>query len=215
MTTLYLDIETLPADWTDEQVDAHARAAVPGNYSKPESIAKWIEENRLEQWSRTALDWRYARICAIGMIVEIGHDVQERLCVTLDEHGEGKMLGELDAVLHQYAPDTIVGHNVIGFDLPRLHIAAARTVPALARRLSEYRGHRHAVVDTMRLAMGSERCRLADLAAALGIEGKSGDGSQVHELWLAGRVDALAAYCLQDVEVTRNVYRMLTGAGAA
>jgi DNA polymerase elongation subunit (family B) len=212
MTTLYLDIETLPAAWEDDQIDAHAAASVPGNYTKPESIAKWIEEHRLEQWLRTALDWRHARICAIGVIVEIGHDVQERIVIMLDEHGERKLLGELDAILVQYAPDTIVGHNVVGFDLPRLHIAAARTLPSLARRLSEYRGHRHAVVDTMRLAMGAERCRLGDLATALGLEGKSGDGSQVYELWVEGRKDVLAAYCLQDVEVTRAVYRALVGA---
>lgn len=212
MTTLYLDIETLPAAWTDEQIDAHAAASVPGNYTKPESIAKWIEEHRLEQWLRTALDWRHARICAIGVIVEIGHDVQERIVIMLDEQGERKMLGELDAIIQQYAPDTIVGHNVVGFDLPRLHIAAARTLPSLARRLSEYRGHRHAVQDTMRLAMGAERCRLGDLATALGLEGKSGDGSQVYELWVEGRKDVLAAYCLQDVEVTRSVYRALVGA---
>lgn len=212
MTTLYLDIETLPANWTDELIDAHARAAVPGNYTKPDTIAKWIEEHRLEQWLRTALDWRHARICAIGVIVEIGHDVQERIVIMLDEHGERKMLGELDAIFAQYAPDTIVGHNVAAFDLPRLHIAAARTLPSLARRLSEYRGHRHAVVDTMRLAMGAERCRLGDLAVALGLDGKSGDGSQVYELWVEGRKDVLAAYCLQDVEVTRAVYRALVGA---
>ena len=212
MTTLYLDIETLPAAWTDEQVDAHAAASVPGNYTKPESVAKWIAENRQEAWLRTALDWRYARICTIGVIVEIGHDVQERTVAMLDEHGERKMLGELDAILEQYAPDTIVGHNVIGFDLPRLHIAAARTLPSLARRLADYRGHRHAVVDTMRLAMGMERCRLGDLALALGLEGKSGDGSQVWDLWLAGCRDEIAAYCLQDVEVTRAVYRALVGA---
>lgn len=212
MTTLYLDIETLPAAWEDEQIDAHAAASVPGNYTKPESIAKWIEEHRLEQWLRTALDWRHARICAIGVIVEIGHDVQERIVIMLDEHGERKMLGELDAIFAQYAPDTIVGHNVVGFDLPRLHIAAARTLPSLARRLSEYRGHRHAVQDTMRLAMGAERCRLGDLATALGLDGKSGDGSQVYELWVEGRKDVLAAYCLQDVEITRAVYRALVGA---
>jgi DNA polymerase elongation subunit (family B) len=212
MTTLYIDIETLPAAWEDEQIDAHAAASVPGNYTKPESIAKWIEEHRLETWLRTALDWRHARICAIGVIVEIGHDVQERVVILLDEHGERKMLGELDAIFAQYAPDTIVGHNVVGFDLPRLHIAAARTLPSLARRLSEYRGHRHAVQDTMRLAMGAERCRLGDLATALGLEGKSGDGSQVYELWVEGRQDAIAAYCLQDVEVTRAVYRALVGA---
>ena len=212
MTTLYIDIETLPAAWTDEQIDAHAASSVPGNYTKPESIAKWIEEHRVETWLRTALDWRHARICAIGVIVEIGHDVQERIVIMLDEHGERKMLGELDAIMQQYAPDTIVGHNVVGFDLPRLHIAAARTLPSLARRLSEYRGHRHAVQDTMRLAMGSERCRLGDLATALGLEGKSGDGSQVYELWVEGRQDAIAAYCLQDVEVTRAVYRALVGA---
>ena len=212
MTTLYIDIETLPAAWEDEQIDAHAAASVPGNYTKPESIAKWIEEHRLEQWLRTALDWRHARICAIGVIVEVGHDVQERIVIMLDEHGERKMLGELDAIMQQYAPDTIVGHNVVAFDLPRLHIAAARTMPSLARRLSEYRGHRHAVVDTMRLAMGLERCRLGDLATALGLDGKSGDGSQVYELWVEGRKDVLAAYCLQDVEVTRAVYRALVGA---
>jgi predicted PolB exonuclease-like 3'-5' exonuclease len=212
VTTLYIDIETLPAAWTDEQIDAHAASSVPGNYTKPESIAKWIEEHRVETWLRTALDWRHARICAIGVIVEIGHDVQERIVIMLDEHGERKMLGELDAIMQQYAPDTIVGHNVVGFDLPRLHIAAARTLPSLARRLSEYRGHRHAVQDTMRLAMGSERCRLGDLATALGLEGKSGDGSQVYELWVEGRQDAIAAYCLQDVEVTRAVYRALVGA---
>jgi predicted PolB exonuclease-like 3'-5' exonuclease len=212
MTTIYLDIETLPAAWTDEQVDAHAAASVPGNYTKPESVAKWIAENRQEAWLRTALDWRHARICAIGVIVEIGHDVQERTVAMLDEHGERKMLGELDAIMEQYAPDTIVGHNVIGFDLPRLHIAAARTLPSLARRLADYRGHRHAVVDTMRLAMGAERCRLGDLAIALGLEGKSGDGSQVWDLWLADCRDEIAAYCLQDVEVTRAVYRALVGA---
>ena len=212
MTTLYLDIETLPAAWTDEQVDAHAAASVPGNYTKPESVAKWIAENRQEAWLRTALDWRHARICAIGVIVEIGHDVQERTVAMLDEHGERKMLAELDVIMEQYAPDTIVGHNVIGFDLPRLHIAAARTLPSLARRLADYRGHRHAVVDTMRLAMGMERCRLGDLALALGLEGKSGDGSQVWDLWLAGCRDEIAAYCLQDVEVTRAVYRALVGA---
>jgi predicted PolB exonuclease-like 3'-5' exonuclease len=212
MTTIYLDIETLPAAWTDEQMDAHAAASVPGNYTKPDSIAKWIAENRQDAWLRTALDWRHARICAIGVIVEIGHDVQERTVAMLDEHGERKMLGELDAILEQYAPDTIVGHNVIGFDLPRLHIAAARTLPSLARRLADYRGHRHAVVDTMRLAMGMERCRLGDLALALGLEGKSGDGSQVWDLWLAGCRDEIAAYCLQDVEVTRAVYRALVGA---
>jgi predicted PolB exonuclease-like 3'-5' exonuclease len=212
VTTLYLDIETLPAAWTDEQVDAHAAASVPGNYTKPESVAKWIAENRQEAWLRTALDWRHARICAIGVIVEIGHDVQERTVAMLDEHGERKMLAELDAIMEQYAPDTIVGHNVIGFDLPRLHIAAARTLPSLARRLADYRGHRHAVVDTMRLAMGAERCRLGDLAIALGLEGKSGDGSQVWDLWLAGCRDEIAAYCLQDVEVTRAVYRALVGA---
>jgi predicted PolB exonuclease-like 3'-5' exonuclease len=212
MTTIYLDIETLPAAWTDEQVDAHAAASVPGNYTKPDSIAKWIAENRQDAWLRTALDWRHARICAIGVIVEIGHDVQERTVAMLDEHGERKMLAELDAIMEQYAPDTVVGHNVIGFDLPRLHIAAARTLPSLARRLADYRGHRHAVVDTMRLAMGMERCRLGDLATALGLEGKSGDGSQVWDLWLAGCRDEIAAYCLQDVEVTRAVYRALVGA---
>lgn len=43
---IYLDIETLPT--TDQEIIAEIEAGIkaPANYSKPETIAKWMEENK-------------------------------------------------------------------------------------------------------------------------------------------------------------------------
>ena len=116
MTTLYLDIETLPAAWSDAEIDAHALASVPGNYSKLDTIAKWIAENRLEVHARTALDWRHARILAIGYALDDapattlynGQGSDEGLLAMFDAlSGVVARAGALEGLV-------IVGHNAIG-----------------------------------------------------------------------------------------------------
>ena len=70
MTTLYFDIETIPTDlpWVIEDLRANIRP--PSNYSKPETIEKWMAENAEsafeEKLHATGLDGAYGQICCIA-----------------------------------------------------------------------------------------------------------------------------------------------------
>jgi predicted PolB exonuclease-like 3'-5' exonuclease len=217
---LYIDIETLPPlQWAEHERTTYVAAKVPGQYKKPESIAAWCQENYDEQWSRAALDWRVSRIACIGVMWEPDdHDTLYSGCFiggTTDE-AEYRMFTELADFLREHkawAAD-IVGHNVLGFDLPRLHITAARLRHVLAGWVQEASSeHRKRVTDTMYLAFPSrERVSLSDLACALGVGDKSGHGSEVLPLWLAGKHGEISDYCLHDVSLTRKIYLSLVGA---
>ena len=115
--------------------------------------------------------------------------------------------------------DELVGHNIIGFDLPFIfqrclaHSLQARPFV----NLSEY--NVRGVFDTMhRWWLGAKRfVSLDDIAWALGIESsKTSDveGSKVFDLYQAGKLDLIREYNLNDVRVTRKVYeRMVASFG--
>jgi len=205
---VYLDIETLPADWSPEQIAAAASTSVPGNYTKPDSIAKWIEEHAGELHRRTALDSLQARILCIGVAIEDGP-----VETVYNEHGTDAGLHAMfDALLPLLAGDVVyVGHNIAGFDLPMLLRAAWRLEHPLARLLPRTPRSR-VVVDTQELWRATEptgsRARLADIAAFLGLEGKGEglSGDKVYDAWLAGEHDRIRAYCAQDVELVRTIH---------
>lgn len=216
MSILYIDIETLPADWTDEQKKAHAAKSVPGNYTKEESRAKWIDDNVVELHARTSLDWRYARILAIGIARddEQAPDVYYRADAT--DEGLGAML---DALLPEFTETrgavSVCGHNVAGFDIPMLWRNAVRLSHPIASYLPSVRRSSHRVIDTAELWRCTDwkgsYSRLADIAAFLGLDGKADglDGSQVWPLWQAGRHEELIEYCRQDVALVREIHRRL------
>ena len=214
---LFIDIETLPPlGWDDAKIDAYVRERVPGTFKKPESIAQWCEENRTEVFARAALDWRVSRIACIGVIYDDGETVMEDCFMggTTDAH-EAQALRNLDDFLSAAAAHdgAVCGHNVLSFDLPRLHITAARVGSSLTSWLAQLSRHsRSRVVDTMHLAFPTrERVGLADLGEALGVGGKSGHGSEVLAMYTEGRHGELMRYCLDDVRLTREVYRRLSG----
>ena len=214
---LFIDIETLPPlDWDDAKIDAYVRERVPGTFKKPESIAQWCEENRAEVFARAALDWRVSRIACIGVAYDDGMTAREDCFMggTTDalELQALRSLGRFISDCYAYdAP--VCGHNILGFDLPRLHIAAARLDSLLVGYLAALsRNARSRVVDTMHLAFPTrERVSLADLGEALGIGGKSGHGSEVLGMYVEGRHGDLMRYCLDDVRLTREVYLRLSG----
>ncbi|HEV8485060.1 MAG TPA: ribonuclease H-like domain-containing protein [Blastocatellia bacterium] len=110
--------------------------------------------------------------------------------------------------------DEIVGHNVLGFDLPFIfqrclvnNIAGAPFV-----NLSEY--NPRGVYDTMlRWWLGSRnRVSLDDLAWALGLQSSKTeevDGSLVFDLYQAGKLAEIREYNLNDVRLTRKVYERM------
>jgi hypothetical protein len=115
--------------------------------------------------------------------------------------------------------DEIVGHNIIGFDLPFVfQRCLAHSIPVRPWvNLGEY--NVRGVFDTMhRWWLGAKRhVGLDDIAWALGIESsKTSDveGSKVFDLYQAGRLELIREYNLNDVRVTRKVYeRMVASFG--
>jgi len=110
--------------------------------------------------------------------------------------------------------DELVGHNLIGFDLP--FIFQRCLVHCISRRplvdLGEYRVR--GVFDTMHhWWLGAKRnVSLDDIAWALGIESSktaTAEGSKVFELYQAGKLGEIREYNLNDVRVTRKVYERM------
>lgn len=110
--------------------------------------------------------------------------------------------------------DEIVGHNLIGFDLPFIFqrcLINNICVPALIN-LGEY--NVRGVFDTMhRWWSGAKRnVSLDDIAWALGIESSKTatvEGSKVFDLYYAGKLAEIREYNLNDVRVTRKVYERM------
>jgi hypothetical protein len=110
--------------------------------------------------------------------------------------------------------DELVGHNLIGFDLPFIfqrclvHCISAKPLVDL----SEFRVR--GVFDTMhQWWLGAKRfVSLDDVAWALGIESSktaTAEGSKVFELYQAGKLAEIREYNLNDVRVTRQVYERM------
>lgn len=209
---LFLDIETLPADWTDEQKDAAAREAVPATHKKPETIDKWIAENRDEVHRKSAIDWRTCRVLCIGYAV----DDDEPRCIYSETANPGAILDELDALLMRLGrPPVWVGHSIAGFDIPRLRLMAARDGHDVLRRIPSAKWSKR-IVDTQDRINGSDpralgHVRLADVAAYLGVQVKSDGmgGDKVYDAWLAGEHNKIRRYCMEDVDATREVFYRL------
>jgi DNA polymerase III epsilon subunit-like protein len=132
-----------------------------------------------------------------------------------EEHERRALKGFLD-LLKDFDPeaDEIVGHNILGFDLPfifqRCLINEIPVRPFID--LSEFRVR--GVYDTMhQWWLGSKRfVSLDDIAWALGIESSKtaeAEGSKVFEMYAADKLPEIREYNLNDVRVTRKVYERM------
>jgi DEAD/DEAH box helicase domain-containing protein len=92
--------------------------------------------------------------------------------------------------------DRLIGYNSKGFDLPIMN--------------NYYTGdfldfHNLDLLEEIHKALGF-RLKLDDVAAATVGQRKSGHGLQAVEWWKQGEVQKIKDYCLQDVNVTKQVY---------
>ena len=137
------------------------------------------------------------------------------------EEPERKALQNFLDFMKHFDPDCdeLVGHNIIGFDLPFIfQRALAHSLKARPFvNLGDY--NVRGVFDTMhRWWLGARRhVSLDDVAWALGIESSKTaevEGSKVFDLYQAGKLDLIREYNLNDVRVTRQVYeRMVASFG--
>ncbi|HKZ81938.1 MAG TPA: ribonuclease H-like domain-containing protein [Pyrinomonadaceae bacterium] len=133
-----------------------------------------------------------------------------------NEEPEKEALTAFFSFMKDFDPevDELVGHNLIGFDLPFIfqrclvHCISARPLVDLA-------GYQvQGVFDTMhQWWLGAKRyVSLDDIAWALGIESSKTaevEGSKVFELYQAGKLSQIRQYNLNDVRVTRLIYERM------
>lgn len=225
MTNLILDIETLPT--TDAEIIAEIEASIkaPANYSKPETIAKWMEENKPQALKdavhKTGFSGLYGSIACICYAIDDG-EVYSVDCLC----GEKKMLENFYSHVYDVTSITthsgivgmdlqIVGHNVAAFDLPfikhRSIINQVKPIPALLKAMNA-KPWDSCIADTMLMwsADKEKRASMDKLCRAFGIPGKSDfDGSMVADTWPTDPRKVID-YCKADVIRTREIYKRLT-----
>lgn len=232
---IFLDVETLPSLAPDARELARQGVKPPGSYKKPESIAQWWETEGQaaieDAYRRQALDAASGELAAVGFATDDSEPVS--LVRGLAEP-EADFLHRALGGIHRLvdaggitAPDGnawpgepyLVGHNVqfdLGFLWRRCVVHGIRPqfkLPGPNAREGRDFG------DTMTVWAGYRGTISLDrLCRALGIPSpKAGgvDGSQVFDLWQAGRHAEIARYNRGDVEAVRACWWRLTWQGVA
>lgn len=227
MAIIYLDIETLPTDNKEVISSIYDSISAPGNYSKQESIDKWMSENREQefqkQYRKTSLDGLYGRILSIAWAID-----DEPINCLINEHGEKELLNHLFARLNslydkygqRVSVSKWVGHNIINFDLRFVwQRCVINGINPLVEIPVNSRPWDNNVFDTRLTWTGNSsqyqgRSSLDALCLGFGMDGKGDiNGSEVYDYWLEDRINEIIEYNKQDVEKTRILYKKMNFMG--
>src|SRR5258705_12857061 len=231
-----IDIETLSLRDLRERVGAQLERSMQLGNMRVEQLQRYLEDIVAEEercyalGSLTATSGRVLSIAVhVGPIpglefVGIEQHSSE-FVFGIDEAGveqpEKNALAEFLALMNNFDPeaDEIVGHNIIGFDLPFIFQRCVVNELKVRTFVNLTDFNVRGVFDTMhRWWLGARRTvSLDDLAWALGIESSKTaevEGSKVFDLYQAGKLNVIREYNLNDVRVTRRVYeRMVQSLG--
>lgn len=212
MTKLYFDIETsaLPLDQLHKFMPRDDEWPL-GNASKPETVARIIQEKKLEWIDRAALSAITGQIIAVALAVDDGE--------VLVYHGEPEwtLIGRALTALHmQLIGGPVYGWNSSGFDLPYLcQRAAVYSLPAFRGLTTLFRGKfywNENIIDAKQVwSMYSSDHRdtsLAKVALALGVGEKTGNGKDFAELLKSDKAKAVD-YCKNDVVLLRKIVQAM------
>ncbi|HEX8145284.1 MAG TPA: ribonuclease H-like domain-containing protein [Pyrinomonadaceae bacterium] len=200
---IYLDVETIPPDNDDPL------------------IKNCASQSDAEEFRKLSLNGAYGRLLCIGLIVEEDDEITLRGVIgrsrnTKEFHlDEARTLRSFWKLVKEFNPrrDLLIGFNLLDFDLPFICTRSVikQIKPSFKVCFARFRSH--PVFDVMwEFCHWRHRIKLDDVAKVLGLESskKNGiDGSTVYDLFLAGRHQEIADYCIRDVELVRKIYRRL------
>lgn len=213
---LFIDIETIPGPGLLDEYKAAVKA--PGQYSKPESIQKWLDDNRDQvaesEWLKTSFDGAVGQIVCISWACDLMGEGETHFVNDLEPGSERDLLNavwdRLVEVVGKGKP-RIVGHNVAAFDIPfiwkRSIVYGARPPLWFPRNPKPWA---ETVFDTMHQWDGEKRISMDNLCKALGIPGKGEiSGADVWPMIKEGKFEEVAKYCQDDVNRTRSIFERM------
>lgn len=207
MAALLFDVETAPLPDAADYLEA---IEPPGNYTKPEAIAAYIEKERAKQLGKCALDVDLCRVVAIGVWPWDLDAPETCLADAGDEHYVLRWFWE--HVTTNYRGSDLVGFNVLAFDLPvllRRSLYLGVKTPKLT--INKYRPGR--VVDLLQelTHQGMLRMRSQEFyCKRFGITVDDPcDGKDVPALVEAGNWATVAAHCRADLYRLRGLSEKL------
>ncbi|HXU08327.1 MAG TPA: ribonuclease H-like domain-containing protein [Blastocatellia bacterium] len=231
-----IDIETIPLPAFKERAARRLKRSIDSGKMNEEQQHRYVEDQLAEEeraFKGGSLAATSGRVLSIavhigsvaGVEIEGVDSLESEYVFGIDSDGqeqaERDALIEFLALIQDFDPDIdeIVGHNVIGFDLPFIFQRCLVNNIAVRPFVNLAEFNVRGVYDTMhRWWLGARnRVALDDIAWALGIPSSKTDeveGSRVFELYQAGRLAEIREYNLNDVRVTRKVYeRIVSGFG--
>lgn len=219
MNNIFLDIESIPNQSAEYRAEVRKNITAPAQYKKPDSIAKWIEENGDQAAddiiARTSFDPALGHICCIGYAIgesDVGTLWMDNIA------SERDMIRAFFAQLPTQGQNRFIGHYITGFDLRFILCRAIILgVPLPHKTLfpRDVKPWGEEVFDTMVAWSGAKgKISQDNLCKALGLECKSDmGGSMVAEAWANGEHERIAEYCRRDVETVRAIHRKFEQVG--
>lgn len=226
-----LDIETLALPDFRDRVGPKLEKDLKLGYMRLEQQQRYLEDIAAEEervYQLGSLNATSGRILSIavhigsvpGFEIEGLTSNQSEHAFGIDAEGneqqESQALKDFLSLMSDFDSgcDVIVGHNIIGFDLPFIFQRCLANSIAVKPFVDLSEFHVQAVFDTMRAWWlgGRNRVALDDVAWALGLESSKTsevEGSRVFDLYQAGKLAEIREYNLNDVRVTRKVYERM------
>jgi hypothetical protein len=194
------DIETGVISGAGEYVETITEA--PKNYKDPDKIAEYLAKANSEQLTKAALDVDLCRVVAIGFWLNDGKGI--RAATADSEQAEAMMLTAFwTAMRGPFGLRTIVGHNILDFDLPALQ-RRSLYLGIQTPRISLDRYRHPNVVDTMQELSYNGKLRYRSLNFFCKRFGIQVDdpvvGSEIPALIAMKDWDAIKGHVRADVE---------------
>lgn len=175
---------------------------------KQRTVVVDIETVSLTSDAKGALSAMSGRIVCICLLVDDGEAIRE---IAIASEDERQVIREFWMAIRP--TDVLVGHNLLGFDLPFIRQRGWILGIRPSRAIDERRFYTRDVVDTLELwtNWGHKKGATLDaLGMALGCGGKTADGSSVVQWWAERNFEAIKLYCREDVRLAYRVYCRLT-----
>lgn len=226
MKKIFFDIETVPTE--DKKLIESFKSLIkpPANYSKPETIAKWLEENSetalREMVAKTSFDSIHGRIACIAWSID-GEEVQsskkgqdeKEVIISFYDAIKNNLYDKHLTGKEYEIPAIFIGHNIVGFDIPFLkHRSMINQILPPKQVLTAFNAKAWSehIQDTMLMWSTDREKRISmdKLCKAFGLEGKGDfDGSMVAETW-KNDPQKVIDYCKDDVRRNISMYNRLS-----